>query len=72
VAGVLIGPRPLSLPLFIELPARCQRVEKVTAGPIDGPGSGQKCQKSVFWCPIWVRSGAPQEFFNSLLKFSEV
>ena len=41
-------------------------VEKVAAGPIDGPESDQKCPKSVFWCPIWVSSGARQEFFNTL------
>ncbi len=49
-----------------ELLRMIEPVEKVTAGPIYGPESDQKCPKSAFWCPNWVRSEAPQEFFNSL------
>jgi len=41
-------------------------VEKVAGGPIDGLKSGKKRPKSAFWYPIWARSGASQEFFNSL------
>jgi hypothetical protein len=47
-----------------------QAVEKVAGGPIDGPKSGQKPPKSVFWVHIWVRRGASQEFFNTL-RFSQ-